>query len=151
MPTPQVAMLMPDLRGRSVRDVARTCAQLGLHDEAKGEGKVLRQSPSAGSESNSGPGYFTSISAEPSKESAVRTLGVAQMTPRTCVDEETSENDVRYGIDDCRKRLRSHRATLRAQHLSPTDVSTAQRFGAPWELCRTVDGFHEPGVAIEIG
>ena len=48
------AMLMPDLSGRSVRDVARTCAQLGLHVEAKGEGKVLRQSPSAGSEVNSG-------------------------------------------------------------------------------------------------
>ena len=48
------AILMPDLRGRSVRDVARTCAQLGLHVEAKGEGKVLRQKPSAGSEVNSG-------------------------------------------------------------------------------------------------
>ena len=48
------AILMPDLRGRSVRDVARTCAQLGLHIEAKGEGKVLRQSPSAGSEVNTG-------------------------------------------------------------------------------------------------
>jgi beta-lactam-binding protein with PASTA domain len=45
---------MPDLSGRSVRDVARTCAQLGLQVEAKGEGKVLRQSPSAGSEVNSG-------------------------------------------------------------------------------------------------
>jgi beta-lactam-binding protein with PASTA domain len=48
------AMLMPDLRGRSVRDVARTCAQLGLHLEARGEGKVLRQKPSAGREVNSG-------------------------------------------------------------------------------------------------
>jgi cell division protein FtsI (penicillin-binding protein 3) len=48
------AMLMPDLSGRSVRDVARTCAQLGLHIEARGEGKVLRQSPSAGSEVNAG-------------------------------------------------------------------------------------------------
>lgn len=48
------AILMPDLRGRSVRDVARTCAQLGLHIEAKGEGRVLRQSPSAGSEVNTG-------------------------------------------------------------------------------------------------
>ena len=48
------AILMPDLRGRSVRDVARTCAQLGLHIEAKGEGKVLRQSPIAGSEVNTG-------------------------------------------------------------------------------------------------
>jgi cell division protein FtsI (penicillin-binding protein 3) len=48
------AMLMPDLRGRSVRDVARTCAQLGLHVEARGEGKVFRQKPSAGSEVNVG-------------------------------------------------------------------------------------------------
>jgi cell division protein FtsI/penicillin-binding protein 2 len=48
------AMLMPDLRGRSVRDVARTCAQLGLQIEARGEGKVFRQRPAAGSEVNSG-------------------------------------------------------------------------------------------------
>ena len=48
------AMLMPDLRGRSVRDVARTCAQLGLQIEARGEGRVLRQKPAAGSEVNSG-------------------------------------------------------------------------------------------------
>ena len=48
------AMLMPDLRGRSVRDVARTCAQLGLQVEARGEGKVLKQSPSAGTEVSTG-------------------------------------------------------------------------------------------------
>jgi cell division protein FtsI (penicillin-binding protein 3) len=48
------AMLMPDLRGRSVRDVARTCAQLGLQIEARGEGRVLRQNPAAGAEVNSG-------------------------------------------------------------------------------------------------
>jgi cell division protein FtsI (penicillin-binding protein 3) len=48
------AMLMPDLRGRSVRDVARTCAQLGLQVEARGEGRVLKQNPSAGSEVNTG-------------------------------------------------------------------------------------------------
>jgi beta-lactam-binding protein with PASTA domain len=48
------AMLMPDLRGRSVRDVARTCAQLGLQVEARGEGKVLKQNPSAGAEVNTG-------------------------------------------------------------------------------------------------
>jgi len=48
------AILMPDLRGRSVRDVARTCAQLGLQMEARGEGRVFRQSPSAGSEVSSG-------------------------------------------------------------------------------------------------
>src|SRR5947209_6773389 len=33
------ALLMPDLRGRSVRDVARVCAQLGLELEARGEGR----------------------------------------------------------------------------------------------------------------
>ena len=48
------AILMPDLRGRSVRDVARTCAQLGLQVEARGEGRVFKQSPAAGSEVNSG-------------------------------------------------------------------------------------------------
>src|SRR6185436_2896750 len=50
----QRAALMPDLRGQSVRDVARTCAQLGLKVEAKGEGRALRQYPGAGSEVNSG-------------------------------------------------------------------------------------------------
>ena len=48
------AMLMPDLRGRSVRDVARTCQQLGLQMEARGEGRVLKQNPSAGMEVNTG-------------------------------------------------------------------------------------------------
>jgi membrane peptidoglycan carboxypeptidase len=48
------AIVMPDLRGRSVRDVARTCAQLGLQLEARGEGKVFKQSPAAGSEVNTG-------------------------------------------------------------------------------------------------
>src|SRR5215204_1152314 len=48
------AMLMPDLRGRSVRDVARTCSQLGLQVEARGEGRVLKQNPSAGMEVNTG-------------------------------------------------------------------------------------------------
>ena len=48
------AMLMPDLRGRSVRDVARTCAQLNLQLAARGEGRVLKQSPAAGTEVNSG-------------------------------------------------------------------------------------------------
>jgi cell division protein FtsI/penicillin-binding protein 2 len=48
------AMLMPDLRGRSVRDVARTCQQLGLQVEARGEGKVFKQSPAAGTEISSG-------------------------------------------------------------------------------------------------
>ncbi|MBA2340741.1 MAG: PASTA domain-containing protein [Pyrinomonadaceae bacterium] len=42
------ALLMPDLRGRSVRDAARVCAQLGLQLEARGEGRVVRQLPRAG-------------------------------------------------------------------------------------------------------
>lgn len=46
--------LMPDLRGQSVRDVARMCGQLGLRLEARGEGHAIRQSPAAGAEVNSG-------------------------------------------------------------------------------------------------
>jgi len=50
------------------------------------------------------------------------------------MDEETSENDVRYSIDDCRKRLRSQRATLRAQDPFPIDVSNrVNASGAPVE------------------
>jgi cell division protein FtsI/penicillin-binding protein 2 len=48
------AILMPDFRGRSVRDVARACAQLGLQVEAHGEGRAMRQSPSQGTELESG-------------------------------------------------------------------------------------------------
>jgi len=49
------AMLMPDLRGRSVRDVARACAQLGMQLEAHGEGgRVVEQSPQPGSELRQG-------------------------------------------------------------------------------------------------
>ncbi len=48
------AVLMPDLRGQSVRDVARTCAQLGLQLEAHGEGRVTRQNPTPGMEVESG-------------------------------------------------------------------------------------------------
>jgi hypothetical protein len=40
-------------------------------------------------------------------------------------DEETLEDDVNYGIADCRKRLRSRRSTLRAQH-PPKDGSNGQ-------------------------
>ena len=42
-------------------------------------------------------------------------------------DEESSENDVRYGIAGCRERLRSQRSTFRAQHQSPSDVSNGER------------------------
>jgi cell division protein FtsI (penicillin-binding protein 3) len=49
------AILMPDLRGRSVRDVARACARLGMQVEARGEGgRVVTQNPQAGSELRSG-------------------------------------------------------------------------------------------------
>jgi cell division protein FtsI (penicillin-binding protein 3) len=48
------AVLMPDLRGRSVRDAARVCAQLGLQLEARGEGRALRQDPAAGAEIEAG-------------------------------------------------------------------------------------------------
>jgi cell division protein FtsI (penicillin-binding protein 3) len=48
------AVLMPDLRGRSVRDAARVCAQLGLQLEASGEGRALKQSPTAGAEVDAG-------------------------------------------------------------------------------------------------
>jgi hypothetical protein len=39
------------------------------------------------------------------------------------MDEEIFEDDVNYGIADCRKRLRSRRSTLRAQHHPPKDGS----------------------------
>jgi membrane peptidoglycan carboxypeptidase len=48
------AVIMPDLRGRSVRDAARVCAQLGLQLEASGEGRALKQSPTAGAEVDPG-------------------------------------------------------------------------------------------------
>jgi membrane peptidoglycan carboxypeptidase len=48
------AILMPDMHGRSVRDVARTCALLGLQLEAHGDGRVTRQSPAAGTEVDAG-------------------------------------------------------------------------------------------------
>ena len=53
-PATKRGALMPDLRGQSVRDVVRTCSQLGLNLEAKGEGKAIRQYPSARAELVSG-------------------------------------------------------------------------------------------------
>jgi len=46
------------------------------------------------------------------------------MTPPTpTIDEQIFEDDVNYGIADCRRRLRaqarSQRSTLRAQHIPP--------------------------------
>jgi len=43
--------------------------------------------------------------------------------PPRSKDEETLEDGVNYGIADCRKRLRSQRSTLRAQHHPPKDGS----------------------------
>lgn len=49
------AMLMPDLRGQSVRDAARICAQLGLQLEASGNGgRAAKQSPAAGASIEAG-------------------------------------------------------------------------------------------------
>src|SRR5437763_1349522 len=48
------ALLMPDLRGRSVRDAARVCSQLGLELEARGEGRAVRQSPAVGASVETG-------------------------------------------------------------------------------------------------
>lgn len=43
------AILMPDLRGKSVRDVARACARLGMQVEAHGDGgRVFGQAPQPG-------------------------------------------------------------------------------------------------------
>jgi cell division protein FtsI (penicillin-binding protein 3) len=55
-PAGERALLMPDLRGHSVRDVARVCAQLGLELEARGEGRAVRQTPAAGERVESGQG-----------------------------------------------------------------------------------------------
>jgi cell division protein FtsI (penicillin-binding protein 3) len=55
------AILMPDLRGRSVRDVARACAQLGLLVEAQGEGRVIKQTPEPGKELDSGQTIYVSF------------------------------------------------------------------------------------------
>jgi cell division protein FtsI (penicillin-binding protein 3) len=53
-PATKRAALMPDLRGQSVRDVVRMCAQLGLRLEARGEGHATRQVPAAGAEVDPG-------------------------------------------------------------------------------------------------
>jgi cell division protein FtsI (penicillin-binding protein 3) len=46
--------LMPDLRGQSVRDALRMCAQLGLKLEARGDGFATQQNPPAGTEVDAG-------------------------------------------------------------------------------------------------
>ena len=46
--------LMPDLRGQSVRDALRMCAQLGVRLEAHGDGFATQQAPAAGTEIDPG-------------------------------------------------------------------------------------------------
>jgi hypothetical protein len=43
------------------------------------------------------------------------------------MDEEILEDDVNYGIADCRRRLRSQRSTLRAQHHPPQEEESMER------------------------
>ena len=47
------------------------------------------------------------------------------------IDEETLEDDVNYGIADCRRRMRSQRSSLRAQHHPPTDGSNGDARSVP--------------------
>ena len=47
------------------------------------------------------------------------------------IDEETLEDDVNYGIADCRRRMRSQRSSLRAQHHPPKDGSNGDVRSAP--------------------
>ena len=42
------------------------------------------------------------------------------------VDEEILEDDVNYGIADCRKRLRDQRSSLRAKFHPPNDDLNAE-------------------------
>ena len=46
-------------------------------------------------------------------------------------DEETLADDVHYGIADCRRRLRSQRSSLRAQHHPPQHGSSGDVRPAP--------------------
>jgi penicillin-binding protein 2 len=46
--------LMPDLRGQSVRDALRMCAQIGVRLEAHGDGFATQQVPAAGTEIDPG-------------------------------------------------------------------------------------------------
>jgi cell division protein FtsI (penicillin-binding protein 3) len=48
------ALLMPDIRGRSVRDAMRICTQLGLELEAHGDGRAVGQSPAPGAHVEAG-------------------------------------------------------------------------------------------------
>jgi hypothetical protein len=44
---------------------------------------------------------------------------------RAWLDEPAPENDVRYGIADCRRRVRTQRTTLRTHHF-PTETPTGE-------------------------
>jgi cell division protein FtsI (penicillin-binding protein 3) len=55
------AMLMPDLSGQSVRDVARVCAQLGILVESHGEGRVIEQMPEPGAELRPGQTVYVNF------------------------------------------------------------------------------------------
>jgi cell division protein FtsI (penicillin-binding protein 3) len=48
------ALIMPDLKGKSVRDVANICAQLGLQLKANGDGQAMSQMPTAGASVKAG-------------------------------------------------------------------------------------------------
>jgi hypothetical protein len=47
------------------------------------------------------------------------------------IDEETLADGVNYGIADCRRRMRSQRSSLRAQHHPPTGGSNCDVRSAP--------------------
>lgn len=49
------------------------------------------------------------------------------------LDEERFENDVHYGIADCRRRLRIQRSSLRAQHSPRTDGSNVETVNSAGE------------------
>ena len=51
--------------------------------------------------------------------------------PDTTMDEETLEDDVNYGIADCRRRMRSQRSSLRAQHHPPKHGTSGDVHPAP--------------------
>ncbi len=60
------------------------------------------------------------------------------------IDEEKLEDDVNYGIADCRRRLRSQRSSLRAKHHPPKDGANGElhpavgRFGSYAEVLANV-------------
>ena len=68
------------------------------------------------------------------------------MNAHLSLDEDTLENDVRYSIADCRKRLRSQRATLRTQHQNPTDVSCGENGSA-----RSIESYAEILATVSMG